>query len=242
LLDRQSSVPLYLQVKQWLIQQMETGVWKEGDLLKPERELAEEFGVHRLTVRQALSELVSEGRVVRIRGRGTFVASPKIRQTLQRLTSFSEDMRMLGMEPGSRVLKMEIREASHAECEKLSLKDEDLVIELRRLRLADGTPMAVETAVLPYVLCRQLTELPFGSLTSLYTALRNTCGIELRRAEQTIEASLASSKLARSLQIKEGMPVLKMNRKTYSSSGIPVEWVTSFYRADRYTFRVDLLV
>lgn len=242
MLDRGNSTPLYLQLKQWMLEQIETGQWKEGDLVKPERELSVDFGVHRLTARQAITELASEGRVVRIRGRGTFVSTPKIQQTLGRLTSFTEDMKSLGMTPNSQVMKLEIREASPTECEKLSLESGNLVLELHRLRLADEIPMGLENAVLPYALCKKLTQIPFAELHSLYQALRNNCGIELRRAEQTIEAEVPSVKLARLLKITEGVPVLKMTRRTFASTGIPVEWVTSFYRGDRYKFRSELLL
>lgn len=242
MIDRNNSVPLYLQVKHWMLERMDSGDWQEGDLIKPERELAEDFGVHRLTVRQAITELVSEGRVVRTRGRGTFVSSPKIHQPLGQLTSFTEDMKRLGMTASSRVLKLEIREATAAEQSILSLAPQGLVFELHRLRLADGTPMALENAVLSYALCEKLTEVSFAELQSLYGALKDKCGLELARAQQSIEALVPSQRLAHLLKMTEGAPVLKMTRRTFLASGQPVEWVSSFYRGDRYKFESELIL
>ncbi|RIV26467.1 GntR family transcriptional regulator [Alicyclobacillaceae bacterium I2511] len=239
-LDRSSSFPLYLQVKQGVLKEIEEEHWKEGDLIKPENDLAHELGVNRLTVRQALTDLAEEGVVVRIRGKGTFVAHRKVAQSLSRLSSFSEDMLSMGMKPSSEVLKMEIREASTQEVQHLSLIEESKVFELRRLRKADGIPMGIETSVLPYNLVVGLTKLPFGSVDSLYVALREICGIEVVRAEQSIEAVSATTSLAKMLGVKEGMPLLKMLRVTYSPTNKPVEWVHSFYRGDRYILRVNL--
>jgi GntR family transcriptional regulator len=242
MIDRNNSVPLYLQVKQWLVDKMDSGEWKEGDMIQPERELAEDFGMNRLTVRQAITELVSEGRVVRTRGRGTFVSLPKIQQSLGQLTSFTEDMRRLGMVASSRVLKLEIREATSNERAALSLPPQGPVLELNRLRLADGIPMALENAVLRYDMCEKLTEVSFVELQSLYVALKEKCGLELIRAQQTIETLVPPQHMVQLLKSPEGAPVLKMTRRTFTVTGTPVEWVTSFYRGDRYRFESELLL
>lgn len=242
MIDRNNSMPLYLQVKQWMVDKMDSGEWNEGDMIQPERELAEDFGVNRLTVRQAITELVSEGRVVRTRGRGTFVSSPKIQQSLGQLTSFTEDMRRLGMTARSRVLKLEIREATPNERSVLALPPQGLVFELNRLRLADGIPMALENAVLCYTLCEKLTEVSFVELQSLYVALKDKCRLELARAEQTIEALVPPQHIVQLLKSPQDAPVLKMTRKTFTVTGAPVEWVTSFYRGDRYRFESELLL
>jgi GntR family transcriptional regulator len=225
-----------------MVEKMDSGEWQEGDMIQPERELAEDFGVNRLTVRQAISELAAEGRVVRTRGRGTFVSSPKIQQPLGQLTSFTEDMRRLGMVASSRVLKLEIREATAVERTMLALPPQGLVFELNRLRLADGIPMALENAVLCYELCEKLTEVSFVELQSLYVALKEKCGLELTRAHQTIETLVPPQHMAELLKSPEGAPVLKMTRKTFTRDGTPVEWVRSFYRGDRYRFESELLL
>ncbi|WAH36033.1 GntR family transcriptional regulator [Alicyclobacillus dauci] len=243
MIDRGSDIPIYQQLKDWMMNQIEQGVWKEGDTLEPEREMASRLGVNRLTLRQALSELAAEGWLNRQRGRGTFVTCPKIQHPLQRLTSFTQDISALGMKPGSRVLKMEIREATDVEATMLHLgAHAHRVIELKRLRLADLSPISVETAILPFEKCRALTEVSFQDLHSLYTQLRSRCGVEFSHASQTIESGAATEDIAELLKIRVGVPVLRMERTTFDSCDEPVEWVTSYYRADRYRFRVELPV
>ncbi|EPZ45415.1 GntR family transcriptional regulator [Alicyclobacillus acidoterrestris] len=241
MINRDSDVPIYQQLKDWMMSQIESGLWKEGDTIQPERELAHAFGVNRLTVRKALADLVAEGWLDRRRGVGTFVTRPQIQQPLHRLTSFSDDIRAMGMEPSSRVLKMEIRKATPFEAYKLRLhRTTDLIIELRRLRLANDIPIGVESAILPFHRCKALTGVTFNALHSLYHQLRTQCGIELANGSQIIEASTASEDCAEILDIQPGDSILKMQRTTVDVDGEVVEWVTSFYRADRYRFRVEL--
>ena len=111
-LNKNTPIPLYYQLKQWIIEQIERGDLKPGDVIPSERELSEEFEISRMTVRQALTELVNEGKLVRERGKGTFVAEPKISQDLFRLTSFSEDMKSCGMTPGASVIDVTVNTAS----------------------------------------------------------------------------------------------------------------------------------
>lgn len=214
--------------------------WNEGDSLPSERELAAQLGLSRLTVRQAMTELAQEGIVTRSRGRGTYVRKPPIHQPLQRLSSFSEDMRAIGKEPGSHVLKFELRPASVEEMGKLCISARDTVVELRRLRTADGQPMGVETAVLPLSRVEAMTRVSFDELASLYHVLRVQCGIQLERADQWIEASLCTEMHSTLLTIRVGEPVLRAQRVTYSADGDVVEWVRSVYRGDMYRLHVVL--
>lgn len=229
-----------MQVKEWLLEGIHSGTWIQGGILPSERGLATQLGLSRLTVRQALTELVQEGIVTRSRGRGTYVNKPPIQQPLQRLSSFSEDMRALGKEPGSRVLKFELRLASMDESVKLRIASGDTVVELRRLRTADGQPMGVETAVLPLSLVRAITSVSFEELVSLYRVLREQCEIQLKRADQWIQASLCTEVHARLLKIRMGDPVLRAERLTYAADGNVVEWVRSVYRGDMYRLHVVL--
>lgn len=227
-------------MKEWLLEGIQNHTWEEGDTLPSERDLATQLELSRLTVRQALTELVQEGVVRRSRGRGTYVRKPPIQQPLQRLSSFSEDMRALGKEPGSEVLKFELRSASVEETVKLSIASGSKVVELRRLRTADGEPMGVETAVLPLARVEAITKVSFDELLSLYQLLQDRCGIQLKRADQWIEASLCTDAHASLLKIRVGEPVLRAQRLTYSADGDVVEWVRSVYRGDMYRLHVVL--
>ena len=140
---------LYLRIKDWLRESIEKGDYRPGERIPSEYELTQRFGVSRSTVRQAISELVLEGWLYRIQGSGTFVARPKYRQTLSRLTSFTEDMRLLGLRPRSRLLLFEIREADEKIAQTLRIPLGDEVVHIERLRFADDEPMALNTSILP---------------------------------------------------------------------------------------------
>jgi len=138
MVNRNHPLPLYYQLMHELRLRIERGEWKPGDLFPPERELSETYGVSRMTVRQALAELVNDGLLRRDQGRGTFVAKPKLRKRLFRLTSFTEDMRARGKQPGARVLRAEMALAKPKVAEMLQTGPEQLVAVIERLRLADG--------------------------------------------------------------------------------------------------------
>lgn len=240
-LDENSPIPLYYQLKEIMRDYiMEAGL-KPGDRFPSERELIKRFPVSRMTLRQALNELVSEGLLVRKRGRGTFVAPGKMLQGLHSLTSFSEDMYSRGLTPSSRILSVTTTRAGQTIAAKLDLPYEAELIRIERLRLADGTPMALETSHLEARRFRKLQEL-LGDKSSLYSILRRHFGVKFARAEETLEAVAAKSREASLLDIEKGAPVLFRERITYEEGGNPVEYVQSLYRADRYKFRVELVL
>lgn len=234
-----SEMPLYVQVKRCLLDLIERGALQSGQRIPSERQLAQQLGISRMTVRQALVELVQESVLIRRHGRGTFVADRKIEQGLVELSSFSEDMRRRGMQPGAHLLEMQVQEATPKVQRALGLDADLRVLVIRRLRLADGEPMALETSHLP---CALVPEIPRERIASgsLYEYLERELGIELSHARQTLEPVVASDAEARVLGVEPGSPLLLMERTTYSRSGEPVEFVRSLYRGDRYKFYVEL--
>ncbi|HEY8497840.1 MAG TPA: GntR family transcriptional regulator [Limnochordales bacterium] len=231
--------PLYIQLKRCLIDLIERGEIRSGQRIPSERQLARHLGISRMTVRQALVELVQESVLTRRLGRGTFVADRKIEQGLVALTSFSEDMRRRGMQPGARLLGMEVQEAPPRVERALALDPDRRVLVIRRLRLADGIPMALETSHLPYA---RVPSVPRRRVAqgSLYEYLQEELGIALSHAHQTLEPVLATESEARLLGVEPGSPLLLMERTTYDVDGRPVEFVRSLYRGDRYKFYVEL--
>lgn len=235
-LDDDSRLPKYSQVMAILtrmISQLES-----GDPLPPERALSEHFGVSRTTVRQALRELEVEGRLQRHQGRGTFVARPKVRQQLT-LTSYTEDMRQRGLVPGSKLLEVMTVQAAGDIAERLHLPPGSSLLRIRRMRLADAEPMAIETV---HVDAKRFDWIPaeLEADASLYELFRAR-GIELRGAEQAIEATVASLEEAELLDIEADQPMLQMTRVSFDQHGIPVEHVSSLYRGDRYRLITQLL-
>lgn len=236
-IDKTSVVPIYFQLKTLIQERISSGEYPVGMCLPSEREYCEEYSISRMTVRQAISDLVNESLLRRERGKGTYVAQPKIEQGLQALTSFTEDMKRRNMHPGTRLIHMTTCPATSRVARQLGIEDGESVFEITRLRLADDEPMAIETAYVPICNLPNLTEKV--ATGSLYEVMRER-GIEIAHATQTLEASLAKVTEATKLNIKNKAPVLLIERTTYASGGQAIEFVKSVYRGDRYKFAIDL--
>lgn len=220
--------PRYLQLAEALKADLLRGAY--GKALPPERALAEALGVSRDTLRRALELLEKEGLVVRRRGSGTYVVQ---RATFRaRLLGFSEEMRALGLTPATRLLKGEKAPATAEEAFHLRLSPGEGVWRLERLRLADGEPMALERAALPFWALEALPE------ASLYEALEAR-GLRPVRALQRLRAVPAREE-DRLLGVEPGTPLLHLERVSFLPDGRPVEFVKSRYRGDRYELLVEL--
>ncbi len=229
-------IPKYYRLKQELRQ--EIGQLSPGMAIPTERVLSTRFAVSRTTVRQALQELVVEGLLQRFQGRGTFVAPPKLTQTLQ-LTSYTQDIAASGRRPTSRLLDAAVVPAPAHVAQRLELAVDAPVQRLERLRLADGEPMAVEAVYLDAQRFEGLDAAMHHS-SSLYAVLRERYSTVLMRAEETIETVLASPSEAGMLETGTGLPLLLLTRTSWDEDGRPVEYVRSLYRGDRYRFVANL--
>ena len=209
-----------------------------GQAIPSERQLSVDFGVSRLTVRAALDELVREGQLVRRRGSGTFVSEPKIAQQLT-LTSFSEDMRRRGMVPDSRTIGLENVHAGPQVARGLNISPSDRVFQIRRLRLADGAPMAVETLHVPVSLVPGLTaaQLEHGSW---YELLEERYGVVIAKGLQTIEPTVTNEEESELLSVPLHSPAFLFERTSRTREGQTVEFVRSIYRGDRYRLVAEL--
>ncbi|MDT8911069.1 GntR family transcriptional regulator [Amycolatopsis sp. PS_44_ISF1] len=229
--------PKYWALKQHLLDLLDAVA--PGSPIPTERALAGEFTVSRTTVRQALADLTAEGRLHRVQGKGTFAAEPKLAQRLQ-LSSYTEDMRKQGLKPSSKLLEVEELAVEGEMTKLLAIRAGAKILRLRRLRLADSQPMALETTHLPLGRFRGLRKhITAGG--SLYAVLREHYGVELERAEETIETSLAGPQEAEMLGADVGMPVLMLTRHSFATDGKPVEFARAIYRGDRYKFVTTLL-
>jgi GntR family transcriptional regulator len=218
---------------------MRSGRYPAHQRLPSERELSERYHVSRMTARHALVDLVRDGLIYTRAGKGTFVAEPRLDPQMRTVTGFRLDMRLRGAAPSSRVLEAHIVPATPGAAAALHLESNAEVIQLVRLRLVDGSPLAVETTSLPHALCPGLLHHDFGR-ESLYYVLETEYGVCLSHAEQTIEARLASPREVELLQLKPTAAVLHLERVTVRHDGVPVEYVSSAYRGDRYQIRTDL--
>ncbi len=239
-IEKDSSVPIYAQVERLILDLIGRGTFSPGRRLPSERELADRLGISRMTVRTAISNLVADEFLYSVSGKGTFVSNPKLRQDLLVLTSFTEDMRRRGMRPGARLLDLRVvRKTPPKVYESLRLPEDSALIRVHRLRLADGEPMCIETSHLPHPEFPWLLHEDLES-GSLYQILESR-GVDLRRAEQRLEAGVARGREAKLLTIPPGAPVLHIERVTYTDGNRPIEYVRSIYRGDRYQFSMVLM-
>lgn len=201
-----------------------------------ERDLATHHGVARMTVRQAVESLVAEGRLFKVAGKGTFVAAPKV-DLQARLTSFGEEMTRRGMKPSTTVLTYGRVAATVHLARELSTEPGSALVYLKRLRHADGVPMAVERSWLPESLVPGIADEPAPD--SVYATLSLRFGLLPDWGEDVISAAVADTETATLLQVKSGSPVLHIERHSYAGPTL-VAYSISVYRADRYQLWVPL--
>ncbi len=208
-----------------------------GSAIPSERQLSADLGVSRLTLRAALDDLAREGYLVRRRGSGTYVQQPKISQELT-MTSFSEDMRRRGMRPGSRMLSMKTEHAGPRLGRFLNVSPSEQIVVVKRLRLADGETMAIETLHIPESLVPGLT--PKSLSGSFYDLLRDTYGIEIASGTQSIEPTVTNDEESAALGVPLHSPAFLFERTSRDGAGRTVEFVRSIYRGDRYRIVSEL--
>lgn len=239
MIKKSSPVPIYFQLEQAIRELIDKKQLKPGDMIPSEREYAEKYQISRMTVRQALNNLVNDGYLQRERGKGTFVALKKFEKNVKGLTSFSEDMRSRGMEPGTTVLDFGIMEADTSVALKLEIQQGEAVYEIKRLRLADQQPMAFEIVYMPIDLVPGLTM--EAAEQSIYNYVETALGLHIVSGVQELEATVAHKEVASALGIKVGEPVLFIQQISFIDKEKPLEFVKSYYRADRYKYKVEMV-
>ena len=210
----------------------------DGDAIPSERQLTVELGVSRLTVRAALDELVREGYLVRRRGAGTFVAEPKVAKGMT-TSSISEDMRQRGLTPASRTLELEVVPAGARLGRILHVSPSEPVVAAKRLRLADGEPMAIELLHVRASLVPELTALDLEQ-ESFYELLEHRYEIAIAGGTQTVEPTVTNEEEYAALGVPLHSPALLFERVTRAPNGEVVEFTVSTYRGDRYRLVSEL--
>ena len=209
-----------------------------GMAIPSERQLSADLGVSRVTLRAALQELEREGYLKRRRGSGTYVQQPKIAQELT-LTSFSEDMRRRGMFPGTTTLSLDRKLAGARLGTALQVSPSTPVLVIKRLRLADAQPMAIETLHVPESIVPGLTARRL--MGSLYDLLRDEYGVEIASGTQSIEPTVTNEEESEALGVPLHSPALLFERTSRDADGTIVEFVQSVYRGDRYRIVSELV-
>jgi GntR family transcriptional regulator len=238
-INRQSKLPLYQQLYEVLRGNITRGEWKPGDLIPAESELIEQYGVSRITVRQVFDMLVREGLIYRQRGRGSFVAHPAVEQVLQRLVSFTDDMRQRGFAPSTRVMSSGLLPAPDDIAGQLHIPPGEELAKIERLRLADGEPMSVEESYLIHRYVPGVLEKDFVA-NPLREVIDRNYGIRWERARQVIRAINASRALAATLSVRPNAALIFIERVSFSQQDVPVEFLRIYHRGDRYALHSEL--
>ncbi|MCC6315167.1 MAG: GntR family transcriptional regulator [Thermomicrobiales bacterium] len=233
---RDSATPLYEQLKGWLRDEIAAG-GEPGRQLPSERQLVERFGVSRITVRKALADLVGEGVVYSVPGRGFFVGEKEQLYELHALRSFSDDARERGQEPSSRVLEARLILAAPAQAFQLDVPAGTELVSLRRVRLLDGAPAILQHVWLPHAMCPDLLAAPLDRI-SLYAVLAERYSVRLTRGRTAIAARLADPVERVLLELPEPSAVLTVDQVTYDRAGRPVELLQSSHNPKRYPLSI----
>ena len=231
------TLPVYIQIHDAIKEKIEAHHWQIGDRLPSERELSAQFGVSRMTLRQAIQTLADEGILERKIGSGTYVARRKVQEKMTGTTSFTEIMLSQGREPSSRAISYFLTAPSSSEMEKLQLTKDEAILRMERVRLADDIPICFEVASIPEKLVRDFTKAEITS--SLYKTLEDKGNRKIKGANQTISAMVASEKIADYLEIKKGDAILRMRQVSFFDDSTPFEYVRSQYVGNRFEFFLE---
>ena len=232
-IDKNSATPLHVQIHDFLRKSILSDELESDSPIPSERELAEDLAVSRMTVRQALNALRKEGLIYQKRGRGTFVSARKFDVHSRNLNGFSDEMKRRGMSPKSLVMEMGKETANRETAERLNLSGADEVFKIKRLRLADYIPMAIETTYLPAEMFADLERFDFEQ-NSLYQILENNYGMNVYAAAEDLEASICDDQISEMLGVRKKSPLLIVYRTVFTQDNQPIEFTKSVYRADRY--------
>lgn len=229
--------PVYIQIHNQIKRDIEAGVWKVGDRIPSERALSAQFKVSRMTLRQALQTLVEEGILERRVGAGTYVARQKVQEVMSGTTSFTEIMRSQGKFPSSQTISYRMASPSLSEQERLHLQENDRVVRMERIRLADSVPISFEVTTIPASMVKDFSRAEVTD--SFYATMEQKGGYQIGDAKQTVTATLASESIADYLDLKRGDPILRLRQITYLSDGRPFEYVRTQYAGERFEFYLE---
>lgn len=232
--------PLYQWLAKTLREQISSGEFRPGDMLPTEHQMMAKFRLSSTTVRRAMRELEQGGWIFRKAGKGTFVRRPPLEENLMRLTSFAEEMQRLNMRPNYQLLCAKPVVPPDEVASGLNTKAGDQVFLIERLQLADQEVIAL---AIGYWKMETGKALAIHDLTSLplYEILEDKLNIYLHEADEVITALAATPTIARKMGVRTGQPLLVRERVSYSSDLLPVEYTSTYYRNDRYQYKVRLL-
>ena len=230
---------LYARIREELRERIVSGAWKPNDPVPSERALMSQYGVSRITVRQALGELQKESLIFKLAGKGAYVAQVRPFQELGRLQGFAEAMEARGHETFNRVLGIEHQAASELVASRLGLAPGAAVTELRRVRFLDRNPVSLDLTWVPRAVGERLERADLAS-RDVFLIIENDLATPLGHADLVIDAGLADATLAEQLGIAVGAPVLRIERLTHDAAGRPIDYEHLYCRADNFQYRLRI--
>ena len=229
-------VPAYIRIHDAIKKEIAGGVWEIGQRLPSERDLADDYEVSRMTLRQAITLLVEEGILERRVGSGTYVASHRVQEKMRGTTSFTEIVRSQGKTPSSQLISYQRKPANETEIQQLQLKATDTVVRMERVRFADNVPLVFEVASIPEKLIQSFNQ---EDITEHFFQTLTDNGYEIGKSQQTIYAKNASERVANYLKVPKNHAVLALTQVSYFTDGRPFEYVHSQYVGDRFEFYLE---
>ncbi len=234
-----SPVPLYTQIRELLRERILRGIYQSHAQMPSENEMVKTFGVSRITVRQALTDLQKEGLIFKIHGKGTFVSKPKATQNLRRLEGFGEAMSGGGHETYSIVLGHRVMRPGTLVAARLGLSEREDVMEIKRVRHLDREPISFDVTYLPAPIGERLVREDLAH-RDIFLILENDYGYALGNADLSIDSILADAELASALSVGEGSPILRIERLTSTVDGTPLDFEFLYYRGDAFQYRLRI--
>ncbi|EPD87071.1 GntR family transcriptional regulator [Streptococcus sp. HPH0090] len=229
-------LPAYMKIHDQIKKDIDEGHWKIGERLPSERDLAEEFAVSRMTLRQAISLLVEEGVLERRIGSGTFVSSTRVQERMRGTTSFTEIVKAQGKTPSSHLISYRRTIPNEQEVAKLGLLPTDNIIRMERVRYADKVPVVYEVASIPEKFIKNFKK---EEVTKHFFQTLQEHGYRIGKSHQTIYARLAKEKIAHYLEVEKGHAILGLTQVSYFDDGTAFEYVKSQYVGERFEFYLE---
>jgi GntR family transcriptional regulator len=236
IVDPHGVVPRYFQLVNIFRHRIEDGEWLPYQTIPSERELEKIYHISRITIRNAIGILIAQGYLFREQGKGTFVSPQKLQKPIFKLTSFSEDMINRGMQPGQKIISIQRTKCTERVAKNLELPEGSQALTIVRIRLANGRPIGLQTSHLALAEDETIACDELEKAGSLYELLQVKFNLIPAEAEESVEATLASSEEARMLETAEGSPLLLTSRILWSQNRRPIEYVKILYRGDRYRY------
>jgi GntR family transcriptional regulator len=238
MIDKSSSIPLYLQIQNLLIDRIREGEYPPGTQVPSELEIASRHKVSRMTARKALDAMVSKGILYRRKGKGTYVAQGVVSYGLSTMLSFSRTLQAQGYNVVTKVLRIDVVPGSSEVLEKLHLSLDSQVIVIRRLRLIEGIPAAIHTSFLEHRVFASILNNVDLSTESLLDTIQRISGMQVAYTRDSVQADLANVEDATLLEIETGGPVLRVEGVAYAENSQPTRFTRAVYRGDMFRLMV----